>query len=289
MYISYSILVSNIYLIDVNEYLGQTRITPSLKPVGKDKDDPVNVKHRPGASQLERSNSSKRKVKVQRESVVDTIDMVGQGLQKLQSTSSNKEKNNKPERYLSADMDMVKVDTRRNIATVLLGQAWGEAMLDFFIYKGMLARVICVLLFALWIVGQFMGLISLFGVFADFRTLAGLLTLLCVFICGYSLLIIDVLKELLKRFDTFNLMYNVITLVVCLSLILRDDRKVWVCTALLLSGLWSTVADAMPTFMRQITKIFWLGCGVVTLSTIQVGLYFNFIKAKEARYVIVYA
>ena len=86
--------------------------------------------------------AARRKVKVQRESVNETIGMVGEGLQKLQATSSNEEKNITPERYLTADMDLVKVDTRRNIATVLLGQETGEALLDFCVYKGIRGVVI---------------------------------------------------------------------------------------------------------------------------------------------------
>ena len=258
-------------------------------PDGQDKDTDSNSQRGNKAlrRQKSKSKSSKKKVKVQRESVNETIGMVGEGLQKLQATSSNEEMNITPERYLTADMDLVKVDTRRNIATVLLGQEMGEALLDFCIYKGIRGVVISVSMAILWFIGHIVGLITLFGVLPpDFGILGGLLALPGLVINCYSLLIIDVLKMLLIRFDTYYLMYNVVTVVVSLSLMLKDNRAVWICTGVLLSGLWSTLADAMPTGMRRITTIGGMGFAVVGISAIQAGLYFEWIEVEEARYVV---
>ena len=163
----------------------------------------------------------------------------------------------------------------------------GEAFLDFCLYKGIRGVVISASMFIIWCIGHVVGLITLFGVLPpDFGILGGLLTLPSVLINGYSLLIIDVLKMLLIRFDTYYLMYNVVTVVVSLSLMLKDNRAVWICTGCLLSALWSTLTDAMPTGMRRVTTISGMGFSLVLLSIIQAGLYFEWIEVEEARYVV---
>ena len=75
-------------------------------------------------------------------------------------------------------------------------------------------------------------------------------------------------------------------MVVSLSLMLKDNRAVWICTGLLLSGLWSTLTDAMPTGMRRNTTIGGVGFGAVLFSIVQAGLYFEWIEVEEARYVV---
>ena len=222
-----------------------------------------------------------------RKSVKLAMKALSEGIieQKASSVNGNEQNTDQVGRYMTPDMEVVMVNTRRNIATFLLGQERGEAVLDFLIYKGLRAKVLSVLLMVMWMTGQILGVLSLHDVVSPaYGRLGGLLTLPCLLICGYSVLIIDVLKKLLRRFDTYYLIFNIVGSVVSLSLLLKDDRVVYICTGFLISGIWSTLADAMPTNSRRNGTIFGLGLGLVLLGSTLWGLYRKSVKITEARY-----
>ncbi len=215
--------------------------------------------------------------------------MLNEGISKLQGTSLSEKDHNddKFERYISAEMIMTKISTRKNVASMLLGQRWGEAVLDVLIYKGLRSRLRSVLLLLLWWVGQILGALSLFGVLSpDYGILGGLLGLPCLIINCYFPLILDVLKMLFTRFDTWYMIYNILAVCICLPLLFRDGRGIFILTGLLISGLWSTLTDAMPTGMRRVTTICGLGFAICLIFAIQAGLYFNAIAIEDARYII---
>ncbi len=90
---------------------------------------------------------------------------------------------------------------------------------------------------------------------------------------------------LLTRFDTWYMIYNILAMVVSLSLLMRDGRVVYILTGYLASGLWSTLTDAMPTGVRRSNTICGQGFAVFIILAVQAGLYFNAIAIEEERYI----
>jgi hypothetical protein len=69
--------------------------------------------------------------------------------------------------------------------------------------------------------------------------------------------------------------------VVTLSLILKDNRTAFVVLAILTACAWSSLADAAPGGTRRFTTICGIGIGVLTILSIQLGLYFRQIKIED--------
>jgi hypothetical protein len=242
----------------------------------------------PSISESGRHGSKWNKKPQARESIVATTTIIADTARKLQgqATASVEQdsKNNEEIRVLVSYMPPKKIDTRNNVASLLLGQYWGEKVLDFFVYKGLRARLLSIVITLMWAAGQSIGILSLFGVLPSYYgILGGILTLPCLIINCYFNLILDVLKMLLKKFDTIYMIYNILGVTVSLSLILGDGRAVFVLTGFLVSGLWTTLSDAMPTGMRRITQITGMGFALTIYFVLQVGLYSNLIHVEEAR------
>lgn len=51
-----------------------------------------------------------------------------------------------------------------------------------------------------------------------------------------------------------------------------------------MSGLWSTLTDGMPSESRRVASIYGIGCGVLLLVAIQLGLILKMISVTEVVY-----
>jgi hypothetical protein len=85
---------------------------------------------------------------------------------------------------------------------------------------------------------------------------------------------------LYNRFTIFNFL----GLVIALSTTLRDGRIVYMIITILFGGVWSSLADAMPSKIRQQSIVTGVGFSLAVGFTIFLGLFFKMIDISEVTF-----
>ena len=104
-------------------------------------------------------------------------------------------------RYLRPTMESVEINTRRNLASLVLGEKYGTMIVDLVVYRHATWGFA---IYFLWVAGCVLGGLSLFGILPSYWSFVGsALSMPAVILNAYFLLIIQIVKMLLRRFDTW--------------------------------------------------------------------------------------
>ena len=184
-------------------------------------------------------------------------------------------------RMIVAKLQPMVINTRNNIALAIFGEINSEKILDLLIYsKNSWTFRLKLFIGISWFTGIILILLALvfvvpshYGVFGGILTLPGLMI-------NFTLLIIDVCRMLIAKFDTWYMVCNIFGFYIGISLVLQDYRIIGLGMGVLIGYFWSLFADAMPAGFRRSSTIFGIGIGLFGLVFIQTSLYYDWIKAK---------
>ena len=217
--------------------------------------------------------------KLIRPSIVET----GEGILKLfYGTLSEEDK-----RLMMGSMEPLEVNTKKNLATILMGPIYAEATLDFFIFtknnnrKGWIKWII----YCSWAVGSIVGLISLTKLIqTEWGAVGALMGLPNIIINGIFPLMTDILQVLVIKFDTWYMIYNMFGAFVGLCFLFQDFRILFLVKFLAVDCPISALWDALPSKIRIASQILGMGAAFLIMTAIQIGLYYDFFQNQHFEY-----
>ena len=187
-------------------------------------------------------------------------------------------------RLAVAKMEPFEVKTKYNIATAAFGKENGEAILDFTLYNKKTGPVGNITMFSFFCLGNILGALSLFNIISpEIGAIGVLFTFPTMIFQNILALITDLLLILLRKYDTWYMIYNTIGACAGLCLLLQDLRMFYViisCVSVSISSFY----DALPEKLRRINQINGAGFAIILLCVFQVGLYCNWFQVQHVEY-----